>query len=424
MRSLDGAKEFVKLIAAPSGPKGLAAVPSIADMRLRARRKLPKMIFDFVDGGAGDEVTLRANEADLGQVVLEPRTLVDVRSQDTRAAFAGETFPLPLVLGPAGLVRVVGNDGELAAVRAAGERGIPYTISTSSAWSIEEIAEVATGPLWFQLYLWRSKELIESLVERARRAGCTALVLTVDVPLNANRIRDLRNGMSIPPRVTVRNAYEAARRPAWLLDMLEGPAIGFRNFQGIAEGNSAMSHSEFINTELSNLAASWDDLAWLRRIWDGPLYVKGITTVTDARKAVAAGADGIVVSNHGGRQLDGLPSSARAFPRIADAVGGRAELFLDGGVRTGVDIARALAMGASAVTVARPWVFGVAAGGQRGVERVIDIFAQEFSQTLALLGADRACDIDESFASVPDAWYDGARRRTPVDAHAEAAAGA
>ena len=404
MKSLEGAKEFIRLITAPSGPRGLAAVPSIADMRRRAQRKLPKMIFDFVDGGAGDEVTLRANESDLAAVTLTPRTLVDVREQDTSAQFAGASFPLPLVLGPAGLVRVVGNDGELSAVRAAGTRGIPYTISTSSAWSIEEIADVATGPLWFQLYLWRSKELIADLVDRARTAGCTALVLTVDVPLNANRIRDLRNGMSIPPRVTVRNAYEAARRPSWMLDMMQGPAIGFRNFQGIAEGNSAMSHSEFINAELSNLAANWDDLAWLRKTWDGPLYIKGITTVTDARKALNAGVDGIIVSNHGGRQLDGLPSSARAFPQIADEIAGRAQLFLDGGIRTGVDIARALAMGADAVTVARPWVFGVAAGGQEGVERVIDIYAQEFAQTLALIGANRATELSSEYARVPNSW--------------------
>lgn len=414
MITLEGAREFIKLIAAPSGPRGLAAVPSLADMRLRAKRKLPKMIFDFVDGGAGDEVTLRANEADLARVALTPKTLVDVTARDTTAAFAGAEFPLPIVLGPAGLVRVVGNDGELAAVRAAGARGIPYTISTSSAWSIEEIADVATGPLWFQLYLWRSKALIEDLVARAKAAGCTALVLTVDVPLNANRIRDLRNGMSIPPRVTLRNAYEAARHPAWLLDMMEGPAIGFRNFQGVAEGNSAMSHSEFINSELSNLAANWEDLAWLRRAWDGPLYIKGVTTVRDARLALEAGVDGIIVSNHGGRQLDGLPSAVRAFPAIAEEANGRAELFLDGGVRTGVDVARALAMGATAVTVARPWVFGVAAGGQRGVERVIDILAQEFAQTLALTGAGRARDLDAGFVDVPREWSPVAGEREAV----------
>jgi L-lactate dehydrogenase (cytochrome) len=404
--SLSGIGEFIKLVTAPAAAssKGIAAVPSIDDIRALAKRKVPKMIFDFVDGGAGDEETLRSNECDLAKITFRPRTLVDVQQQDTSTHFAGVDFPLPLVFGPAGLVRVVGRDGELAAVRAAGAQGVPYTISTSSAWSIEEIADAATGPLWFQLYLWRSRELIQQLVSRAKAAGCTALVLTVDVPLNANRIRDLRNGMSIPPRLSVKNAYEAARRPRWLLDMLDGPAIGFRNFQGVAEGNSALSHSEFINRELSNLSANWDDLKWLRQAWDGPLYVKGITTVADAERAVRAGVDGVIVSNHGGRQLDGLPSSASAFPRIVDAVQDRAELFLDGGIRTGVDIAKALSMGASAVTIGRPWVFGVAAGGTAGVQRVIDIYRQELRQTLALLGVNSVRELDSSYVSVPPAW--------------------
>lgn len=406
MTSLAGIREFARLVTAPSGPKGIEAVPSIADMRQRARRKVPKMIFDFVDGGAGDENTLRANERELAEVTLRPRTLVDVSTRDTSARFAGDEHPLPLVLGPAGLVRVVGNEGELAAVRAAGSRGVPYTISTSSAWSIEEIAEAATGPLWFQLYLWRSRELIENLVRRAAEARCAALVLTVDVPLNANRIRDLRNGMSIPPRLNARNSYEAVTHPRWLLDMLQGPPIGFRNFLGIAEGDSALSHSEFINQELSNLTANWDDLTWLRSAWEGPLYIKGITTVADAERAIAAGADGIIVSNHGGRQLDGLPGSASAFTRVADAVGGRAELLLDGGIRTGVDIAKALALGADAVCVARPWVFGVAAGGQRGVDRVITILEQELLQTLALLGVGRVREITADYVRYPPAWRD------------------
>ncbi len=404
MDRLSGLTEFVKLILSPSGPSGIPAVPSIEDMRRRARRKLPKMIFDFVEGGAGDETTLRSNESDFNEVRFRPRTLVDVSAQDTSAAFAGQEFPLPLVLGPAGLVRVVGNGGELSAVKAAGARGIPYTISTSSAWSIEEIADVATGPLWFQLYLWRSRSLIENLVARARSAGCSALVLTVDVPLNANRIRDLRNGMSIPPRVTFRNAVEAARRPRWMLDMMQPPAIGFRNFQGVAEGDSSTSHSEFINRELSNLTATWEDLAWLRRVWDGPLYIKGLTTVEDARLALSAGVDGIIVSNHGGRQLDGLPSSVSAFARIAREFAGETELFLDGGIRSGVDIAKALAMGATAVTVARSWVYGVAAGGEQGVTRVISIFEQELRQTLALLGASHSRDLNESYVDAPRHW--------------------
>ncbi len=245
---------------------------------------------------------------------------------------------------------------------------------------------------------------MENLVARARAAGCTALVLTVDVPLNSNRLRDLRNGMSIPPRLSLRNAYEAARRPRWLRSMIQAPPIGFRNFEGIAQGSNARSHTEFINTELANLAATWDDLAWLRRVWEGPIYIKGITTPADATRAIDAGVDGIIVSNHGGRQLDGLPSAISAFPRPADIAAGRVELFVDGGIRSGLDVAKCLAMGASAVTLGRSWVYGVAAGGERGVDRVIEIYREELAKTLALVGANRADDLDASFVTVPQQW--------------------
>jgi L-lactate dehydrogenase (cytochrome) len=410
--TVQGIIEFGKMLAAPSGPRGIKAVPSNTDMRLLAKRKLPKMIFDFIDGGGGDEITLRANERDLQDVTLVPRSLVDVRAQNTTATFAGRSFGLPIILGPAGLVRVAGNGGELAAVRAAGARGVPYTISTSSAWSIEEIAAEASGPLWFQLYLWRSKELVKDLVDRAKSVGCTALVLTVDVPLNANRMRDLRNGMSIPPKVTLRNAFEAARRPKWLSEIMTGPPIGFRNLQGIAQGNSALSHSEFINTELANLGATWEDLEWLRRQWEGPIYVKGILTAEDALRAKAAGADGVIVSNHGGRQLDGLASSISSLPFIAEAVGDDIEVFIDGGIRTGADVLKAKALGAKAVLLGRPWVFGVAAAGEAGVDRVIEIFEQEITQALALVGAAGFEDINASFANYPLAW----NRLTPAPA--------
>jgi isopentenyl diphosphate isomerase/L-lactate dehydrogenase-like FMN-dependent dehydrogenase len=406
MVTREGVTNFLKLLSSGSAGtrRGVGTLPAIEDVRAAARKCVPKMIFDFVDGGAGAEITLRANESDLTQVTFRAKTLVDVARQDTTRTMGRHRFGLPLVLGPAGLVRVVGNGGELSAVKAAGARGVPYTISTSSAYSIEEIAEVATGPLWFQLYLWRSREVVKDLIDRARAAGCTTLVLTVDVPITANRTRDLRNGMSIPPRVTLRNAIEAARRPRWLSAMLDGPAIGFRNIAATAQGDSALSHSEFINRELANLRATWEDLSWLRQQWGGLLYVKGITTSGDAELAVRAGADGVVVSNHGGRQLDGLPSTISALPEIADTVGHRAEMFIDGGFRTGGDIVKALAMGAQGVLLGRPWVFGVAAGGEKGVARVFDIYEQEIKQALALLGAGSVDELDSSFVSVPPAW--------------------
>lgn len=406
MVTSEGVSNFLKLLTAGGGgtPRGVEALPAVEDIRAAARKRVPKMIFDFVDGGAGAETTLRANQEDLTKVTFRAKTLVDVTRQDTTRTMGGHRFDLPLVLGPAGLVRVVGNGGELSAVKAAGARRVPYTISTSSAYSIEEIAEVATGPLWFQIYLWRNREVVKDLIQRASAAGCSTLVLTVDTPVVANRTRDLRNGMSIPPRVTLHGAIEAARRPRWLSSMMDGPAIGFRNIAATAEGDSALSHSEFINRELANLRASWEDLAWLRQRWDGALYVKGITTKEDAELAVRAGADGVVVSNHGGRQLDGLPSTISMLPQIADAIGDRAEVLIDGGFYRGADIVKALAMGAQAVLLARPWVFGVAAGGEKGVTRVLNIYEQEIKQTLALVGAGSVDELDSSFVSTPHAW--------------------
>src|SRR3954453_18636480 len=335
------------LVAGGISSDRLERAPTVDDMRSIARRRLPRMSFDFVDGGAGAETTLRANVSDLTRVTLRPRSLVDVSEPSLSTGVVGQRLPVPVVLAPCGRIRgfgVRGGDGEISAVRAAGAAGLTYTISTASSWSIEEIAAEASGPLWFQLYMWRSREVITALVQRAKAAGCSALVLTVDVVVNSKRPRDHRNGMSIPPQITLRNVAGAVRHPAWLASLLHGPAIGFRNLQGVAEGSSAMSHQEYVNTGLSNLSASWDDIAWLRRRWDGPLFIKGIGTVEDAERAAAAGADGIFVSNHGGRQLDGLPSAISTLPRIADAVGDRLDIVMDGGIRSGGDVIKAVAL--------------------------------------------------------------------------------
>ena len=382
----------------------LAGLPTVADFRARARRRLPRMAFDFIDGGAGSELTRRANLSDLAQVSLVPRTMVDVSTVDLATTLNGQPLPMPVVLAPCGLIRIAGGEGELAAVRAAGKVGTPYTISTASSWSIEEIAEQATGPLWFQLYLWRSRDVVRTLVDRARAAGCSALVVTTDVVVNGKRPRDHRNGMSIPPRITARNAVSTALHPRWFLSLLRGPAIGFRNLQGIAEGSTAMSHQDYVNTELANLSPSWDDLAWLRRQWSGPLYVKGVLGTEDANAALAAGADGLWVSNHGGRQLDSVPSSVRVLPEILDAVNGRVPVLLDGGIRSGTDVVKVLAMGASAVAIGRSWVWGVAAAGERGAARVLDIYRQEIVETLQLMGRPSVGDLTVQMVSYPAAW--------------------
>ena len=382
----------------------LVKAPTVDDVRLLARKRLPKMAFDFIDGGADAEITLRANVADLARVTLQPRSLVDVSAPSLTTTVAGETLPVPLLLGPCGLMRLAGGDGELSAVRAAGKAGLIYTISTASSWSIEEIAAEASGPLWFQLYMWRNRDIVTTLVRRAKEAGCTALVVTVDVPINGKRARDHRNGMSIPPTVTVRNVASVVRHPSWFLGLMQGPAIGFRNLQGIAEGSSAMSHQEYVNTELANLRASWEDVAWLRGVWDGPLFIKGITTVDDAVSSHKAGADGVFVSNHGGRQLDGVPSSISALPRIADAVGDRLDIILDSGIRHGSDVVKALAVGATAAAIGRSWAWGLAAAGERGVEYVANLYRQEITETLQLLGVADVTALNRSHVEFPAEW--------------------
>lgn len=378
----------------------LAYAPTVADVRLLARRKLPRMAFDFVDGGADAEITLRANVADLERVRFVPSSLRDVSATQLATTVLGQPMPMPLVLAPCGSVRVVGRDGELSAVRAAGAAGLTYTISTASSWSIEEIAEQASGPLWFQLYMWRSREVVTTLVDRARAAGCSALVVTVDVAVNGKRSRDQRNGMSIPPQVTLRNAAGAVRHPAWFASLMSGPTIGFRNLIGVAEGSSAMSHQAYINTELVNPKASWTDVAWLRRTWDGPLVIKGVTSRSDVEQARRVGADAVWVSNHGGRQLDSLPSTVSVLAPLVEAADGM-EVIADSGVRTGADVVKMLGLGATAAAIGRPWVYGLAAAGERGVTKVLDIMTAELRETLILLGETDVSQIGRQHLRVP-----------------------
>lgn len=373
----------------------LPTVNSFEDLRRRAKRRLPRMIFDFVDGGADRESTLRDNVAAFERVRFVPRFLCDVAQRDTATTVLGQRIALPFVLAPAGLATVVHPEGELAVARAAGAAGTIFTASIASGYTIEEIADVATGPIWFQLYLWKDDQVVEALVRRAAAAGCSALVVTVDVPMVGKRERDLRNGMSLPPAIRPRGAIDAAWRVSWLRGLVTGPAINFANLVGVAEGDSTASIGAYVDRELVDQRATWDRLDWLRSLWDGPLVVKGILSVDDARAAVARGVDAVYVSNHGGRQLDGSPATLDVLPRVVEAVGDRVEVFVDGGVRRGADLAAARALGARVALGGRPWYFGLAADGERGVARSLQLLRADLDRTLALIGVPRFDDVDE-----------------------------
>ncbi|HJB10957.1 MAG TPA: alpha-hydroxy-acid oxidizing protein [Candidatus Brachybacterium merdavium] len=411
---LSSAVEFAKMLTAGGFRLDpLDSAPSIEDVRRLAKRRLPTMAFDIIDGASNHELTREENVSDLREVRFRPRWLTDISNVDVSTTIDGQTLERPYVMGPLGLQRMIGGEGELGAVRAAGKANIPFTISTASNWAMEELADQATGPLWYQLYMYKSERIVANLIKRAKAIGSEALVVTVDVPLNGKRYRDHRNGMSIPPRITPQNALEAIRHLNWTRAIMRPPAIGFRNLKDEVQGNNAVSHQEFVAKYLANLTLTWESIEDVRRQWDGPLYIKGILTPEDAQRAHKAGADGIYVSNHGGRQLDSSPSSIRALPMIADAVGDRMTVIFDSGVRTGDDIVKALAVGADLVSIGRAWGYGNAAAGEKGVLRVLDILDGELSLAMGQLGATRINALDRSFVEYPEAWHGQGIHREP-----------
>lgn len=371
-------------------------IVNIEDLRAAARRRLPRALFDYIDGGAEDERTLRANHADFARYVFRPRVLVDVSRRDQSTTVLGERVASPLILAPTGFTGVFWPRGEAAAARAAGAKGLVFTASTMSICSMEEIAQAATGPLWYQLYVWRSRDVVRSLIERAKAAGYRALVVTVDTPVLGQRERDLRSGLVFPPRITVRNVLDSARRVAWLRAFLTHPRPTFGNFVGTpGVEQDAVSLAGFTTRQFSP-AVSWADIAWFRSVWQGPMAIKGIVCAEDARLAVEHGVEAVIVSNHGGRQLDDAPSAIDALPEVVDAVAGRAEVILDGGIRRGSDVVKAVALGARACMVGRAFNYGVAAAGERGAALAIEILQQEIDRCLALIGRPTLADLDRS----------------------------
>lgn len=372
------------------------AAISVADLRAAARRRLPRMVFDFVDGGAEDEQTLRDNEEAFRRWTLRPRVLVDVSERPQEVTVLGRTLAMPVVLGPTGLMRMVGHEGELAAAAAAHRFGTVSVTSSGSSVSLEDVAASVPSPQWFQLYPWGDRSVVDGLIARARDSGYEAMVVTVDVPVVGAREKDQRNGLTVPPEVSLHTGWDLLRHPAWLAGLLAHPKPTFANFTGLmpdARGTSGLAAQ---TNGLLNPAHTWHDLERMVRRFDGPVMLKGVMTGEDARRAVDVGCRAVAVSNHGGRQADSVPAALDVLSEVVAEVAAEVDVLLDGGVRRGSDVVKALALGASACLVGRPWVYGLAAGGTAGVERTLEILRDEIDRTLALIGRPGVASLDAS----------------------------
>ena len=369
---------------------------SVSDYRLLARRRLPKAFFDYIDGGAYNELTLAANRNDLDALKLHQRVLRGASNIDTSTTVLGEQLAQPVILGPVGLAGLYARRGEVQAARAAQAAGVPFCLSTVSICSIEEVSAAKTAPFWFQLYVIRDRGYATELLARARAAGCTTLVFTVDLPVFATRYRDVRNGMTGGASLSGRLAkiWDLVSHTGWLLDVpLGGKPLTFGNLaQAVPSARSLEAMKGWVDAQFDP-GVTWKDLDWVRQNWPGHIVVKGVLDADDARSAAGVGASAVIVSNHGGRQLDGAPSSISVLPRIRDAVGDRLEILMDGGIRSGQDVAKALACGAKAVMLGRPWAYGLAARGEAGVAEVLALLKRELEVTMTLLGAERVGQI-------------------------------
>ena len=369
-------------------------IASIEDLRLLARRRVPRAFYDYAASGSYNEETLRANRVDLEAIKLRQQILVDVSQRSLATTVVGQKLAVPLILAPVGLLGMQHGDGEILAARAANAAGIPFTLSTMSICSIEDVAQATGKPFWFQLYVIKDRGFSKDLLARAKAAKCNALVLTVDLQVLGQRHRDVHNGMTVPPEIRLKNIIDIATKPAWAWSVLRGRRKTFGNLAGHVKGmENVNSLSQWTNSQFDP-ALNWKDVEWIKSIWPGKLILKGIMAVDDARTAVKLGADAIVVSNHGGRQLDGAESSIAALPPIADAVGSDIEVLFDGGIRSGADVMRALALGARACMIGRAYAWGLGAGGEAGVAKAIEILSKELSVTMALTGVNKISEID------------------------------
>jgi L-lactate dehydrogenase (cytochrome) len=364
----------------------MPVVTCIEDLREQAKKRVARAIFEYVDCGSYTECTLRANKADIESIGLRQRVGIDVDRRSTKTTMLGREATLPAALAPIGLLGLNWANGEILAARAANSFGVPFTLSTMSICSIEDVAEGTGKPFWFQLYVMRDRGFAASLIERAKRAGCSALVLTLDLQIQGQRHRDLKNGLAVPPRLTWGTAWDILRKPGWALNVMTSKRKSFGNLEGrIPNADSLTTLSQWIAGQFDP-TLSWKDVEWVKNRWGGPLVLKGILDVEDAKIAAQSGADAIVVSNHGGRQLDGAVSSVRALPEIAEAVGDRIAVWFDGGIRSGQSLLKALALGAKAVLLGRAFVYGLGAKGEAGVLEALQVIQKELDVTMALTG--------------------------------------
>ncbi|AAL53619.1 MULTISPECIES: alpha-hydroxy acid oxidase [Brucella] len=374
----------------------MSNIVEIADLKRLARRRVPKMFFDYADSGAWTESTYRANEDDFKKIKLRQRVLVDMTNRSLETTMIGEKVAMPVALAPTGLTGMQHANGEMLAAQAAEAFGVPFTLSTMSICSIEDVASVTKKPFWFQLYVMRDRDFVKNLIGRAKAAGCSALVLTLDLQILGQRHKDIRNGLSAPPKFTPKHIWQMATCPAWCLGMLGTQRRTFRNIAGYAKNVTDLSSLSSWTAEQFDPQLNWSDVEWIKEQWGGKLILKGILDVEDAKMAAKSGADAIIVSNHGGRQLDGAPSSISMLQPIVEAVGDRIEVHVDGGIRSGQDVLKARALGAQGVYIGRPFLYGLGAMGNEGVTLALEIIRKEMDITMALCGKRDINEIDKS----------------------------
>ena len=374
----------------------MPVITCIEDLRQLAQRRVPRMFYDYADSGSWTESTYRANESDFQALKLRQRVAVNMENRSTATTMVGQQVAMPVALAPTGLTGMQHADGEILAAQAAEAFGVPFTLSTMSICSIEDVAAHTSSPFWFQLYVMKDRGFIASLIDRAKAARCSALVLTLDLQILGQRHKDLKNGLSAPPKPTLANLINLATKPRWCLGMLGTPRRQFGNIVGHVKGVDDMGSLSDWTAQQFDPALSWDDVAWIKERWGGKLILKGIQDVEDARLAVQSGADALIVSNHGGRQLDGAESSIRALPAIVEAVGSEIEVHMDGGIRSGQDVLKAWALGARGCYIGRAFLYGLGAMGEAGVTKALEIIHKELDLTMAFTGHTRLTEVDRS----------------------------